>query len=255
MFRFSIVFFFLFSGFFFSQKVSGFITDEEGNPLPATLVFNLQTEQKSYTDLQGSFSIDANPNQELRFIRVGFERFSKIISSQDFNYTFRISLYRNATEIEEVEILHQPTGNLAIDGRNFGDNKATAKLKLQTSHYIRAKSSVEVLQAKPGEFVQPVGSGFFIGGPNNKWDDVDFMNFLLSNIQPAFFIEELKLTSAEIQPFIFYIFKNFDRKKVLAYGICSQYDLSRFIDECYLKVASYKKNLPNDSLIFKKKRR
>ena len=131
MFRLSIVFFFLFSGFFFSQKVSGFITDEEGNPLPATLVFNLQTEQKSYTDLKGSFSIDANPNQELRFIRVGFERFSKIISSQDFNYTFRISLYRIPGEIEEVQVPVRLTGDLNIDSRNLTRFDKVAQLRAE----------------------------------------------------------------------------------------------------------------------------
>ncbi len=143
MFRFSIVFFLLFSGFFFSQKVSGVVTDEEGNPLPATLVFNLQTEQKAYTDLQGAFSIDANPNQELRFIRVGFERFSKIISSQDFNYSFRISLYRMAEEIEEVQVPVRLTGDLTTDSRNLTRYDKVA--------HLRAEVGVPAPPEKPRE--------------------------------------------------------------------------------------------------------
>lgn len=131
MFRFSIVFFFLCSGFFFSQKVSGVITDEEGNPLCAVLVFNLQTEQKSYTDLQGAFSIEANLNEELRFIRAGFERFSKIISNGDYNYTFRISLYRMATEIEEVEIPVRLSGDLNVDARNLTRFDKVAQLRAE----------------------------------------------------------------------------------------------------------------------------
>ena len=125
------LFFLITSTSIFSQKVSGIVTDEEGNPLPATLVFNLQTEQKSYTDLQGSFSIDANPNQELRFIRVGFERFSKIISSQDFNYTFRISLYRIPGEIEEVQVPVRLTGDLNIDSRNLTRFDKVAQLRAE----------------------------------------------------------------------------------------------------------------------------
>lgn len=131
MFRFSIVFFFLFSGFIFSQKVSGFITDEEGNPLPATLVFNLQTEQKAYTDLQGTFSIEANPSQELLFIRPGFERFSKIISNQDYNYSFRISLYRLPGEIEEVQVPVRLTGDLNVDSRNLTRYDKVAQLRAE----------------------------------------------------------------------------------------------------------------------------
>ena len=125
------LFFLITSTSIFSQKVSGIVTDEEGNPLPATLVFNLQTEQKSYTDLKGSFSIDANPNQELRFIRVGFERFSKIISSQDFNYTFRISLYRIPGEIEEVQVPVRLTGDLNIDSRNLTRFDKVAQLRAE----------------------------------------------------------------------------------------------------------------------------
>ena len=143
MFRFSIVFFLLFSGVFFSQNVSGVVTDEEGNPLPATLVFNLQTEQKAYTDLQGAFSIEANPNQELRFIRVGFERFSKIISSQDYNYSFRISLYRMAEEIEEVQVPVRLTGDLNTDSRNLTRYDKVA--------HLRAEVGVPAPPEKPRE--------------------------------------------------------------------------------------------------------
>jgi len=255
MFRFLVLLFFCFTLQLFSQTVSGTVTDEEGNPLPAVLVFNLQTEKKAYTDLNGQFIIEAKSNEELRFIRPEFERFSKIITKQDINYSFRISLFRITAEIEEIEIRQQLTGNIANDSKNYGDKKAVAKLKSETADYIGAKSSAEVLKAKPGEFVQPVGLGFSVGGPNSKWDDVDFMNYLLSNIELSFFIEELKIQSTEIQPFISYVFRNFDRKEVLFYGICSQHDLSRFITESYIKVDAYKKNLPNNPPIIKKKRR
>ncbi len=255
MFRFLVVFLISISGFLFSQKISGTITDEEGNPLPATLVFNLQTEQKSYTDLQGSFSIDANQNEELRFIRPGFDRFSKIISSQDFNYTFQISLFRTTAQIEEIEISQQPTGNLTNDSKNYGDKKAVAKLKSETAKYIRSESTKEVLAPKAGEFIQPVAQGFFIGGPDPQWDDVDFMQVLIMNLGNDFFTNDLHLKLSELQPFIYYVFRNFERKEILFYGICSQYDLSRFINESYLKIDAYKKNLPNNPALIKKKRR
>ena len=129
MFRFLVVFLISISGFLFSQKISGTITDEEGNPLPATLVFNLQTEQKSYTDFQGAFSIDAKPNEELRFIRPGFDRFTKVITNQDYGYSFRISLYRLAAEIEEVEIPVRLTGDLSVDSRNLTRYDKVAQLR------------------------------------------------------------------------------------------------------------------------------
>ncbi|MEC5157652.1 carboxypeptidase-like regulatory domain-containing protein [Chryseobacterium sp. MP_3.2] len=56
---------------FFSQQLYGIVTDEDQNPLPAVLVFNLQTEKKAYTDLNGQFTIEAKPSQGLRFVREG----------------------------------------------------------------------------------------------------------------------------------------------------------------------------------------
>ena len=125
------LFFLITSTTIFSQKVSGIVTDEEGNPLPATLIFNLQTEEKSYSDLAGEFSIEANPNQELRFIRAGFERFSKIISNQDYNYSFRISLYRLPGEIEEVQVPVRLTGDLNVDSRNLTRYDKVAQLRAE----------------------------------------------------------------------------------------------------------------------------
>ena len=246
---------FFFSIDVFGQTFSGIITDEYQNPLAAVLVFNLQTEQKVDTNLKGEFTINASIGNELRFIRAGFERSSKIIQQQNFNNPFVISIVRTIAEIEEVKVSNKPTGNLTKDAKNVGDRKAVLALKNETSRYIRSKSSDNVLSPKQGEFVQPVGKGFTIGEPNNKWDDIDFMNYLIENIQMTFFIDTLKLKSTEIQPFINYIFKNFERKKILFYGNCSQYDLSRFIAESDNKIDRYKKNLPNNPQLIKKKRR
>ena len=71
------VFFFCFTVPLFSQNLSGIITDEEQNPLSAVLVFNVQSEKKSYSNIKGEFTIEANSNDELRFVRNGFERNSK----------------------------------------------------------------------------------------------------------------------------------------------------------------------------------
>lgn len=213
MLRFFLLLLFGFSTNAFSQVVSGTVTDEEGNPLAATLVFNLQTEQQSYTNSEGQFTIEATVNHELRWVRKGFERYAKILKSDDFLFPISVSLKRNIQEIEEVEIQQKPTGNLANDTKNYGDKKAVGQLKSATATYIRAKSSPEVLQAKPGEFVQPVGEGISIGASDNKWDDVDFMQNLLSRIEKEFFTEELNLQPTEIQPLFIIFFGIFRGKK------------------------------------------
>ena len=230
----------------FSQKVSGIVTDEDQNPISAVLVFNVKTEQKTYTNFAGEFTIEAAPNEELKFIRQSFERVSKTVHSQDFNVPFSITIIRSVQNIEEVKIVQQPTGNLEKDLKNYGDTKPVAKLKSETSKYIRSKSAPEVLAPKPGEFIQPAGPGFSGGTVDNQWDDVDFMQFLIKNINQDFFAEDLQLEDSQIQPFIYYVFRSFNRKEILFRGICTSYDLSRFMKESYLKVGFYRKNLPNN---------
>ena len=131
MFRFLVFLFFCFSLHLFSQSVSGTVTDEEGNLLPAVLVFNLQTEKKSYTDLNGQFTIDAKLKEELRFIREGFDRSFKIINPGDFTYSFSLSMLRIPAEIEEVLVPVRLTGNLDIDSRNLTRFDKVAQLRAE----------------------------------------------------------------------------------------------------------------------------
>lgn len=79
----------------FSQQVSGTVTDEDQNPIPAVLVFNMKTEQKVYTNLNGEFKINASPTEEIRFIRQGFERSSKIVMYLDFSYPIYMTIIRS----------------------------------------------------------------------------------------------------------------------------------------------------------------
>ncbi len=120
MFRPLLVFVLCFSTALFSQQISGTITDEDQNPLAAVLVFNMKTEQKSYTNINGEFIIAANLNDELRFIRNGFERNSKIVSQQDFNSALNMIIIRTIQEIEEVKVpTVRLTGNLDKDSKNL----------------------------------------------------------------------------------------------------------------------------------------
>ena len=254
MFRFFTTVLFIISVNSFAQKVSGIVTDENQNPLPAVLVINMATEEKVTTNLNGEFFINASINNELRFVRKGFERNSKIVVQLDFSVMFKVPLIKLAQEIEEVEITYQTTGNFKDDIKNFGDVKSVKKLKSETAKYIRSESTEEVLAPKPGEFVQPVGQGFFIGGPDSQWDDVDFMQFLIENLGNDFFTQDLQLKPSEIQPFIYYIFRNFERRNILFKGICTQADFARFITESHHKLEAYRQNLPNNPPIKKKKK-
>ena len=104
----------------YSQQVSGIVRDENQNPLPAVLVVNMATDEKVTTNLNGEFSINASINNELRFVRKGFERSSKNIVQLDFSFTLNVVLIRVAQEIEEVEVSPlKLTGDLNKDSKNL----------------------------------------------------------------------------------------------------------------------------------------
>lgn len=118
MFRIFLLLFSLLFTNYFSQKIAGTVVDEEGNILPATLAFNMATEDKIYTNLAGEFSISASPNQEIRFVRAGFGRGSKVVNAGDFNVKITVVLFRDVAEIEEVKIVRL-TGDINQDAKNL----------------------------------------------------------------------------------------------------------------------------------------
>ena len=247
------LFLFIFSN---AQKkyVMGNVKNEMHYNVSGTYIFNPRTEDLVTTDISGNFIISAISTDELRIVKNGYERISLKISETDFTKPLEIVIVKLPFDIPEVELSFHPTGDLKKDVKNVGDRKAVKKLKDDMDDYLLSNSTPEILAPQHGEFVQPVGPGFSVGNPSSKWDDVDFMKFLVENIDKEFFTKDLKLQDSEIQNFIYYIFKNFERKKILFYGVCSPADLSRFMTEAYIKIEAYRKNIPNNPPKKKKRR-
>lgn len=115
-FRFSVVLVFMVCHIVLSQTVRGKITDEDGNGLTAVTVMNISSDKKTYTDTDGAFSIDASAEDELRFIRPGYERAS-IQAGYGIDNDLNIKLTGIAHDIEEVKVPHI-TGDLTKDARS-----------------------------------------------------------------------------------------------------------------------------------------
>lgn len=164
MFRLTLLFILCFSTSLLSQRVSGTITDEDQNPLPAVLVFNMKTAQKSYTNINGEFIIGANLNDELRFIRNGFERNSKVVNQQDFNSPLKMIIIRTIQEIEEVKVPSvRLTGDLNQDSRNLTKFDKVAQLQQQ----IGVPGPPEKPRETPPPTVEQVGTlGFVLSNIN-----------------------------------------------------------------------------------------
>jgi len=72
--------------------------------IPKVLIVNMTTNQKTYSDSYGNFSIDANIGDEIRFAKESY-RLGKIVIS---NHNFQVvQLEKIPQEIEEVKIINK----------------------------------------------------------------------------------------------------------------------------------------------------
>ncbi|WP_228408051.1 carboxypeptidase-like regulatory domain-containing protein [Chryseobacterium sp. CBTAP 102] len=99
------------------QKVTGRIVDDNGENLSKVIVINMSTDKKVYSDSEGIFSIDANPNDELRFVKEDFNRVSRRVLINGNNLPLFITLRQIPRDVGEVKIVKKLTGDLETDSR------------------------------------------------------------------------------------------------------------------------------------------
>lgn len=204
----------------YSQRING-KTVSDSVLVSQVLVVNINSQEKTYSNSQGQFIINADLGDELRFVKEGYERkVLKIINNDEV----LINLSKLFTEIEEVEVKKKLSGNLDEDSKLFNENKKKVALNNDMKVYFKTRSSGELMKPKPGEFVQPVGQGFTIGGPDNKWGVTDLVEWIRENLTDEYFIS-LGLAFPEINSFLYYSLQNFDVKTILKYGYCSEEDV------------------------------
>lgn len=204
----------------YSQRING-KTVSDSVLVSQVLVVNINSQEKTYSNSQGQFIINADLGDELRFVKEGYER--KVLKITNTDEVF-INLIKLITEIEEVEVKKKLSGNLDEDSKLFNENKKKVALNNDLKVYFKTRSSGELMKPKPGEFVQPVGQGFTIGGPDNKWVVTDLVEWIRENLTDEYFIS-LGLAFPEINSFLYYSLQNFDVKTILKYGYCSEEDV------------------------------
>ncbi|WP_172284345.1 hypothetical protein [Chryseobacterium sp. LAM-KRS1] len=237
---------FLLSLIFFIQKIKaqdylfGKITSEEHIEMPDVTVINIRTDERVTTNADGHFMISGREGDELRFIKSGYERMNRRITKDNISAPLSITLIRQTTLIEEVEVKKGLTGDLKVDSKNLNRPRKVEKLTQDIDKYIAQKSDPRILAAKAGEFVQPKGQGFSIGKVKDKWDDVDLMRYLRESLGDQYFID-LKIDKSLIEHFIYYVLRSgFERRQILKYGFCSDADLMRFQRAVLSRISSYR---------------
>ena len=212
--------FLLVSQHFYSQQIKGRVVSDSAL-VDQVLVINIHSQEKTYSDSQGQFTITANIGDEIRFLKDGFERKDLIVKDQNDLF---INIKKRFIEIEEVELKKKMSGNLSRDSKLFDENKKKVTLNNDLKVYFKAPSSAELLKAKPGEFVQPVGGGIGFGKIDNKWTLPNLMEWIRENLKDDYFIS-MGLGFPEINSFLYYSLRTFDTKNILKYGFCGEQDV------------------------------
>ena len=128
----------------FSQSISGKVETEEGLSIANVLVINLKTNEKVNTDENGKFTISAKLQDEIRFVKKGYDRVSHIVKSADFQEEKYFRLQKSAVTIEEVVISRlKLTGNLAKDSKTLDKEDVNAKIQKSLGREIGRASCRE----------------------------------------------------------------------------------------------------------------
>lgn len=142
----ALVLLFLFNLLLSQQMVTGIITDENDIRLNSVTVINMSTDQKVICNSSGEFSIAASMNDELRFVKAGYERASKRVLTDGINSRLIITLTQLPQEIEEVQIV-KLSGDLSKDSRKV----AKVDLGAQVQAAVGLPQPIGKMREKPAE--------------------------------------------------------------------------------------------------------
>ena len=114
------------------QKIlQGFVTDENGNPLPGATILIKGSTNGTTTDFDGNFSLDVNEGDILEISYIGYNSVEILYSNQE---SIEINLVLSATELDDVVLIgygsvskKELTGS-AANAENI-ENRAVTKVE------------------------------------------------------------------------------------------------------------------------------
>lgn len=223
---------FLFLSVYFSAQnsITGKLYTEEGIVLSSVVVMNMRTARKAISDQAGSFSIEGQVSDEIRFIKTNYYRKSIIVSYSDFSDPLSIYLVQVPTQIEEVIVERALTGDLNKD-HDFAVSTKAVKLNEEMREYLKKPLKETVYShATPSSFApRDLSQGqiplFGIGGKgglvglilekvrvqNEKPNSSGVMKFY-SEMNTTFYNEFLNsygFDAFEFEKFVIYTDKNY----------------------------------------------
>lgn len=84
------------------KPVTGKVTDDKGIPLPGVTVFIKGTNQRTLTQENGSFTIEAKPGEIIEFTMVGYSSYSIKVGNQT---SLTVMLQQNTSNLTDVVVV------------------------------------------------------------------------------------------------------------------------------------------------------
>lgn len=132
--------------FVFAQEkqIFGNVQNEDGIRIPGVMIVNSQTGEKFSSASNGDFYLNNTSDETFKFIKEGYEIKTVLLNMKEKKQPVVITLIKMPTEIEEVNIAYQPTGDLKKDLPHYQTNKKTEQLNADLRLSLKNKPS-EVL--------------------------------------------------------------------------------------------------------------
>jgi iron complex outermembrane recepter protein len=150
-------------------QISGRITESSGNPLEAVSINIVDTDNGSFSDSDGRFTITASEGQTLRISYVGYKTIDRAVSSNETNYDIVME--------SDQELLDEVIVTGVFDKRSrLQSSVAITTINAKQLERIVPNSGIDMLKNIPGVYVNTargeisgslntrgltVGGGFF----------------------------------------------------------------------------------------------
>ena len=177
----------LFSGYTFSQQISGTVQDEDSNPIPGVTIVVEGSDNGTTSDFDGNFSIDANTGDILTFSFIGFETITVPASSDQMS----IVMNTEDTILDEVVITGLGT---SVKRRNLANAVATVSNEELVGKTNQSTIDGALYGKIPGVNITS-SSGAPGGGFALRLRGISSIN---GNNQPLFILDGVYLNNNEI---------------------------------------------------------
>lgn len=130
-----------------SLPVKGVVTDADGQPLSAALIFTMGDKHYAQSNAMGQFTLDhAEIGDTLVITYLGFERFTEVITEDHFDHEHIFNLSEDTFNLEQVFVSNQVKNTTQLVDIDLKNNPV--------------KSSQEILRKVPGLIIgQHAGGG------------------------------------------------------------------------------------------------